>query len=136
MRRDSSGDQKQFMAALCDDLDAIGSARATTAPLLVVNVLRHVQGHWTGHWMVVGARASVGGENYVLLLDPAAHKLGPHWLPQEILAATMRTVNSRGEARGYLAISHSDEHDADHGDLHQGAWHQAAPPAAQPHDRF
>ena len=82
------------------------------------------------------ARVDEGDAAWVLLLDPAAHKLGPHWLPQEILAATMCTVNSRGEARGYLAISHGDEHDADHGDLHQGAWHQAAPPAAQPHDRF
>ena len=53
------------------------------------------------------ATASVqwGGAWWALALDPAAHKLGPHWLPESLLLSTMCTLNSRGEARGYLSLS-------------------------------
>jgi len=73
-------------------------------PILLVNVLRTVQGSTTGHWMLAAGSVRVGGERWVLVLDPAAHKLGPHWLPELVLISCMATLNSRGEPRGYLAI--------------------------------
>ena len=73
-------------------------------PILLVNVLRTVQGSTTGHWMIAAGSVRVGGERWVLVLDPAAHKLGPHWLPELALISCMATLNSRGEPRGYLAV--------------------------------
>ena len=80
-----------------------GADSRLPAPLLV-NCLRHVQGRWTGHWMLTAVAVETEAGRWVLLLDPAAHKLGPHWLPEDILTAAMCTRNYRGELRGYLAV--------------------------------
>lgn len=93
----------------CADEESFGSSleadlASRAQQLLCVNVLRQVQGRWTGHWQVVVASAQVGGDAWALVLDPAAHKLGPHWLPHSTLLNCMATRNVRGEARGYLAL--------------------------------
>ena len=103
LRRHSADDAHSFAGALGADLDDLAS---TAGKILLVNVLRQVQGAWTGHWMVVAAAiVDPSGEVWALALDPAAHKLGPHWLPESLLLSTMCTLNYRGEARGYLSLS-------------------------------
>lgn len=84
--------------------DAADAYSADPPPVLLVNVLRTVKQATTGHWMLVAGSVRVGEERWVLVLDPAAHKLGPHWLPELTLISCMATVNFRGEPRGYLAI--------------------------------
>ena len=54
--------------------------------------------------MLVAGSVRVAGERWILMLDPAAHKLGPHWLPELLIISAMATLNYRHEARGYLAI--------------------------------
>lgn len=103
-RRDAT-DPALFGAALVSDLDDVASQQHS--PILLVNLLRYVAGAWSGHWMVVAGSVRVGGEQWVLMLDPAAHKLGPHWLPRSTLASAMCTFNSRGEPRGYILIGNS-----------------------------
>ena len=84
--------------------DAADAYSADPPPILLVNVLRTVKQATTGHWMLVAGSVRVGEERWVLVLDPAAHKLGPHWLPELTLISCMATINFRGEPRGYLAI--------------------------------
>jgi hypothetical protein len=78
------------------------SADLASGAMLLIN-LRTPRGG--GHWVPVGGAVRSGGDAWVLVLDPAAHKgLGPHWMLSEVLLAAMCTINGRGEARGYLAI--------------------------------
>lgn len=85
-------------------------AAAALRPLLLVNLIRTLGGSTTGHWVLVGGAVRVGGERWVLILDPAAHKCGPHWLPELQLIACMATLNVRGEPRGYLALESYPRH--------------------------
>ena len=101
IRSVSANDANAFAAVLCADLGEVASG----SKLMLVNVLRQVKGIWTGHWMVVAARVTTNtGDSWALVLDPAAHKLGAHFLPEGTLVAAMCTLNSRGEARGYVMI--------------------------------
>lgn len=101
-RVDGGGDATLLASALDADLnDTVGAA----PPLILVNLIRHVKGQTTGHWMLIGGSVQTApGERWILMLDPAAHKLGPHWLPELLLVSAMATLNSRGEPRGYLAV--------------------------------
>ena len=107
VRRQSASDVDIFGLTLADDLERMASSASNE--VLLVNVLRLVKGSWTGHWMVIAASVKVpGGDGlWALALDPAAHKLGPHWLPIDLLAATMCTRNYRDEPRGYLCVTAS-----------------------------
>ena len=97
--RRQPADDPTFAETLAMDLSS------TRNQIMLVNVLRQVGGVWTGHWMTCAASVHSRGECWVLVLDPAAHKLGPHWLPEGMLLSTMATRNVRGEARGYLVLS-------------------------------
>ena len=78
--------------------------------VIIANLLRQVKGSITGHWVVVaGSIRTADDEEWILILDPAAHKLGPHWLPKMLLIAAMATVNHRGELRGYLAVERASD---------------------------
>ena len=100
-RLQQADDPELFSAVFSADLQEISNGKK----LLLVNVLRQLKGTWTGHWMVCAARAAVeSGETWALALDPAAHKLGAHWLPDGLLLSAMCTRNTRNEARGYILI--------------------------------
>ena len=101
--RRQSADELGFFSSLSSDLTA------SDHQVVLVNLLRCVKGSWTGHWMVIAAgvrRVLENGEEdaWALILDPAAHKMGPHWLPVDLLASCMITENNRGEARGYIVV--------------------------------
>lgn len=76
---------------------------AAADQVMLVNVLRQVRGQSTGHWMVVCATTHVNGDTWALILDPAANKLGPHWLPEAMLLSSMATLNYRGEGESALS---------------------------------
>ena len=101
LRRQSADDVELFAALLWSDLDAMACSAST---VLLVNVLRQVQGVWTGHWMVCAAAVLEPDGAQALALDPAAHKLGPHWLPHSVLLSSMCTSNALGQPRGYLVL--------------------------------
>lgn len=79
--------------------------------VVLINFLRQLGGHWTGHWSVLGGIAfdEVDGEPYALVLDVAAHKAAPHWVPLPLLAACICTRNRFGESRGYLRLAPHDD---------------------------
>jgi len=102
VRRQSADVPERFAAEF--DIDLL--EMASSAHMILVNLIRQLKGVWTGHWMVVaGSVRHDDGEVWVLVLDPAAHKLGPHWLPVSVLLSAMCTCNVRGEPRGYVTLS-------------------------------
>ena len=90
-----------LVASLRDDLERA----ETDGSVLLVNILRLLGGHRTGHWSVLAGLAQHGPAAYALVLDVAAHKVQPHWLPLSFLARCICTRNSLGRARGYLRLS-------------------------------
>jgi hypothetical protein len=81
---------------------------------LLLNFLRRLHGSWTGHWAVVGGVAFGDAQTYVLILDVAAHKAGPHWVPLPLLVRCICTLNSHGVPRGYLRMSSTPEANLGH----------------------
>ena len=76
---DGGGDPTQLSLAFRDDLEAFGSGSSdanTPRRLLLVNLVRHVKGQSTGHWLLIAGSVRIADERWILLLDPAAHKLG------------------------------------------------------------
>ena len=105
VRREAAADPVLLTSAFDADCGDIHPHSATTTPpLLMINLIRTVGGATTGHWVLAAGSVHVGGECWVLILDPAAHKLGPHFLPDLHLISCMSTLNVRGEPRGYLAV--------------------------------
>lgn len=73
--------------------------------IVLLNFLRQLDGWRGGHWVVAGGLAhDAEGTAFVLLLDVAAHRIGPHWLPLGLLAALCSTVNVHGVPRGFVRI--------------------------------
>lgn len=93
-------------AALLSECGLCAAEEAAPAAVLQVNMLRLVQGRWDAHWSVLsGACVAADGRPWALVLDVAAAKLAPHWLPLSMLAGTMATRNQFGKARGLVVVS-------------------------------
>ena len=77
--------------------------------VILINFLRFLRGSWTGHWAVIGGVSHDRNGAHVLILDVAAHKTGPHWLPLSLLVSCICTRNSLGAARGYIRLAQSND---------------------------
>lgn len=100
-------DYNSLLTALGSDLllaEADGS-------VLLINFLRLLRGSWMGHWSVLGGISHDGPLAYALVIDVAAHRIGPHWVPLPLLASCIATRNGLGEARGYLRLAPAIEAD-------------------------
>ena len=108
--------------------------------VVLINFARQLAGQWTGHWSVLGGVAiDERSVAYALVLDVAAHKVGVHWVPLEMIAACLCTRNVRDEVRGWLRVSMSAPEAgaavrAAHGAATAGSatTAEARPPAARP----
>lgn len=88
------------------------SATLTPTTAIIVNFRRTAFGHRGGHFCPVGAVAgSTVDSAHVLLLDPAAHRTEPHWVPLTLLARCMATEDRGAKsARGFLVINGCRDH--------------------------
>ena len=78
--------------------------------VLMVNFLRTLHGRRGGHWSPIGGMAtSASGEQFVLLLDVAAHRLGLHWIPLRLMAICCCTLNIHGTPRGYIRVAAGEQ---------------------------
>ena len=90
----------ELLVSLLGDLESEGS-------FVLVNFLRQLNGSWTGHWSVIAGIAcdADGTDKHALVLDVAAHKIGPHWVALPLIVACMATRNHLNQSRGYIRLS-------------------------------
>ena len=91
------------------------STQTQPTSYLVVSYTRKVVGQTgAGHFSPIGAYDEAS--DYVLLLDTARFKYGPHWIPLELMFEALLPLDpDSGKSRGYVVLSYDGLGDASNG---------------------